>query len=61
MAVKFEFYISDNDYDRLYALKQKNGKSDLSGNEYAKEILESELHRRCPQVPKQDEDGKYII
>lgn len=34
MAVKLEFYISDNDMDRLFALKEDAGKDNLSGNEY---------------------------
>lgn len=60
MAVKFEFYLSDNDFDRLFALKQKNNKRDLSGNEYAQELLEKELHRLHPSIPDIDENGDYI-
>lgn len=46
--VKFEFYISDDDFDRLFAVKEAQGRSDLSGNEFAKELLVRELYRLHP-------------
>ena len=45
MAVKFEFYLSDEDTERLFAVKEDKGKTELTGNEYARELLERELHR----------------
>ncbi len=36
MATKFEFYLSDEDTDRLFAVKDDKGLSALTGNEYAK-------------------------
>ena len=48
MSVKLEFYISDNDMDRLWAIKEKQGKNHLNGNEFAKELLESTLHTLHP-------------
>ena len=35
----FDFYLSDDDMERLFYLKHKAGKEDLTGNEYAKELL----------------------
>lgn len=45
MAVKVEFYLSDNDVDRLFAIKEDQGKNSLSGNEFARELVETSLHR----------------
>lgn len=45
MAVKFEFYLSDEDAEKLFAVKEKMEKNQLTGNEYAKELLKSELYR----------------
>lgn len=52
--VKFEFYLSDEDADRLFLLKDKAKKFNLTGNEYAKEILSAELWKRCPNLPEED-------
>lgn len=54
--VKLEFYISDNNMDRLWAIKEKQGKNDLTGNEFAKELLESTLYNLMPTVPTEDEE-----
>lgn len=56
MAVKFEFYLSDNDFNGLYAIKKQQGKELLSGNEYAKELLEGMLHKMHPSVPLEVDD-----
>ena len=58
--VKFEFYLYDNDYDRLYAIKKIQGKSDLNGNEFAAELLSSLLHKLFPSIPEYDDDGRLI-
>lgn len=55
MAVKFEFYLADDDFNRLYAIKRKQGKDDLTGNEFARELLEAELYRLHPSVPRDEE------
>ncbi len=61
MATKFEFYLSDEDTERLFALKDDKGLHTLTGNEYAKKILEYELHRLHPKQVKYDDDtGKRI-
>lgn len=54
--VKFEFYLSDEDTDRLFLLKEQAKKSDMTGNEYAKEILSVELWKRCPNLPKMGDE-----
>ena len=61
MAVKFEFYLSDEDSERLFAVKEDNGKVELTGNDYARELLERELHRLHPnRVKYDDETGERI-
>jgi len=55
--VRFEFSLSDTDVDRLFALKERNGKNNLTGNEYARELLEAVLYQMHPQKPvTEDED-----
>lgn len=49
MAVRLEFYISDEDMDRLWAIKEAQGKRELTGNEFARELLSAELHRLHPR------------
>lgn len=49
MAVRLEFYISDEDMDRLWAIKEAQGKRELTGNEFAQELLSAELHRLHPR------------
>lgn len=56
MAVKFEFYLSDKDVDRLFAIKEDQGKNSLSGNEFARELVETSLHRLHPLKVRYDED-----
>ena len=56
MAVKVEFYLSDNDVDRLFAIKEDQGKKSLSGNEFARELVETSLHRLHPLKVRYDED-----
>lgn len=58
--VKFEFYLNDEDTDRVFALKKAAGKDNLTGNEYARELLEGVLHRMHPKRPEFDEMGDEI-
>ena len=44
---EFTFLLSDRDTDLLYSLKQKRGLDDLTGNEFARQILEAEIHRQA--------------
>ncbi len=56
MAVKFEFYLSDKDADRFWAVKEDKGKNTLTGNEFARELLEGVLHQLHPLTVQYDED-----
>ena len=61
MAVKFEIYLSDEDTERLFAVKEDKGKAELTGNDYARELLEREPHRLHPsRVKYDDETGERI-
>lgn len=52
MSVRFEFSLSDKDFDRLmYHKNNVANKQDLNGNEYAEILLENLLHKICPVVP----------
>ena len=44
---EFTILLSDRDTDLLFALKQENGLDDLTGNEFARQILEAEIHRQA--------------
>ena len=59
--VKFEFYLSNDDTERLFAMKEEQGKCLLTGNEFAKELLMKELRRLHPsRVMYDDETGERI-
>lgn len=61
MSTKFEFYLSDDDTERLFAIKEDNGKDNLTGNEFVKELLEAELYRMHPKRVRYDnETGNRI-
>lgn len=60
MSVKFEFYISDADFDRITVAKYKAGEHELTYNDYARELLISELYRLCPRRPTQKEIDECI-
>jgi hypothetical protein len=57
---EFSFYLSAQDTDRLFAIKQLQGRSDMTGNDFARELLERELFRLFPSVPEYDENGSLI-
>ena len=57
---KIEFYISSNDLDRLFAIKKLQGMNDLTGNEWAQQVLKRELYRLFPATPEFDDDGSVI-
>lgn len=56
----FEFYMSDEDLDKVFAIKDIQGKTDLTANEFAAELLHNELYRLFPAKPKFDESGNLI-
>ena len=53
--VKFEFYLSDEDFDRMIVMKRNAQKEDLTFNEYAKELLHKEIHKQHPAKPTNEE------
>lgn len=55
MAVKFEFYLDDKDYDRMAIIKERMGKHDMTMGQFAKYLLENELYRLQPTVPVEEE------
>ena len=58
---QFEFWLSSDDTDRVFAIKKQQGKDDMTGNEFAKELLEKELHRLHPKTVEFDENGDEIL
>lgn len=60
MATRFEFYLSEEDTERLFAIKEDENKNDLTGNEFAKELLSGVLHRMHPGIVRYDENGDRI-
>ena len=56
----FEFWLGLEDTDRLFSVKATRGKNNLTGNEFARELLERELHRLHPGVVRYDENEEEI-
>ncbi|EHG33206.1 hypothetical protein [Enterocloster clostridioformis] len=56
----FEFWLGVEDTDRLFSVKATRGKNNLTGNEFARELLERELHRLHPGVVRYDENEEEI-
>lgn len=56
---KFEIYLSFEDTERLFEIKRQQGKNDLNGNDFAKELLQRELHRLHPHTVKQEDSEDY--
>ena len=57
---EFTFMLSDRTTDLLYSIKQQAGLDDLTGNEFARMLLEDELYRQFPADVKRDEQGCII-
>lgn len=55
---EFIFSLSAEDTDRLFAIKELQGAADLTANEFARQLLQQELHRLFPAVPHYDIDGQ---
>ena len=43
---EFSFYLSDADTERLFAIKELQGRDDLTGNECARLLLEDAIYRQ---------------
>lgn len=57
---EFNFYLSEADTERLFAIKELQGLDDLTGNEFARLLLENELYRLFPAVPQYDDSGRLL-
>ena len=57
----FEFWLGNEDTDRLFSVKASRDKNNLTGNEFARELLVEELHRLHPGVVRYDENGEEIV
>ena len=55
---EFNFYLSEADTERLFAIKELQGRNDLTGNEFARLLLENELYRLFPAIPQYDDNGQ---
>ena len=57
---EFNFYLSEADTERLFAIKELQGRDDLTGNEFARLLLENELYRLFPAIPQYDDNGQLL-
>ena len=57
---QFTFCLSDADTDRLFAVKELQGKQNLTGNQFARQLLEDVLFRLFPPIPQYDQNGRLI-
>ena len=57
---EFNFSLHGTDVDRLFAIKELQGADDLTGNEFARLLLERELRRLFPATPSFDDEGKLV-
>ena len=53
---EISFYLSSDDMDRLFIAKERAGKNHLTGNDFARELLEQELYHLCPKLPTMQEE-----
>lgn len=56
--MRLEFDISLEARERLWAIKELQGKADLSAGDFARDLLEAELKRLFPGTPDFDEQGR---
>lgn len=55
---EFIIYLSEEDTARLFAIKQLQGRSDITGVEFAAQLLENELYRLFPANVEKDSRGR---
>lgn len=58
--MRLEFDISLEARERLWAVKELQGKDNLSAGDFARELLEKELRRLFPGTPELDEQGRLL-
>ena len=56
----FEINLSSGDIDRLFAVKKLQGRDDMTGGEFAGELLSKLLYKLFPGKPEIDECGNVI-
>ncbi len=56
----FEFWLGIEDTDRLFSIKAAQGKTYLTGNDFARELLKKELHRLHPGTVRYDVNEEEI-
>lgn len=44
---EFTIMLTDRDTELLFTLKQQAGLDDLTGNDFARQLLEAEIHRQA--------------
>lgn len=54
------FFLSAEDIERLFAIKEIQGRDDMTGNRFARELLEERLRELFPAVPEIDADGRIL-
>lgn len=62
MAVKFEFSLSDRNFNKLRLLKKTDGETNMTFSDYAEELLSGVIGRMYREYDRQgrikeDEDG----
>ena len=62
MAVKFEFSLSDRNFNKLRLLKRADGETNMTFSDYAEELLSGVIGRMYREYDsqgriKEDEDG----
>lgn len=55
---EFIIYLSEEDTARLFAIKQLQGRADITGAEFAAQLLENELYRLFPANVEKDDRGR---
>lgn len=53
MEVKFEFSLSDKDFNKLRLLKRADGETDMTFNDYAEELLRGVIGRMYREYDRQ--------
>lgn len=54
---EFSFYLSEEDTERVFAVKDLQGYKSMTANEFARQLLEQELYRLFPATPTFDDNG----
>ena len=58
--MELNFYLSNNDSDRLFAVKNLTGNNDLTANEFAEKLLSNLLQHVFPKAPRYSEHGELL-